>query len=184
METSTFKIGENVLVIDENLEGIITKMVKSKIWILTQSGFEYCYEAKKLIPAHGDFLKDFQFGLHREAKKRRKEKSFEKKTIKKSKKKTILEVDLHIEKLLDFPQKYHQRDCLFIQLTEARKKIEQCMERNQKQLIFIHGQGGGVLKKALHELLDQYPNIEYFDAPYKKFGMGATEIYIYYTKVF
>ncbi|WP_103327597.1 Smr/MutS family protein [Bacteroidetes bacterium endosymbiont of Geopemphigus sp.] len=180
MKTTTFKIGERVSVIDENLTGLVVKILGSKVWISTNFGFEYCYEAKELIRVYGNFFNDKSVDLLLEAKERKKRKELLIKKVKKLKHKGILEIDLHIEKLLDFRGKYTQREWLSIQLIEAHKAIRSCMKKNRKQLIFIHGQGEGILKKALHELLDEYPNIEYFDASYRKYGTGATEIYIHY----
>lgn len=179
MKTTTFKIGEYVSVIDENLTGSVVRTLGSKVWISTELGFEYCYEAKELIRVYSNFFKDESADLPLQAKEREKRKDSIAKPVKKLKHKGILEIDLHIEKLLEFPGKYPQREWLSIQLNEARKTLTECIEKNKKQLIFIHGQGEGILKKALYELLDEYPNIEYFDASYKKYGTGATEIYIH-----
>jgi dsDNA-specific endonuclease/ATPase MutS2 len=45
-------------------------------------------------------------------------------------------------------------------------------------VIFIHGIGEGVLKRELQYLLKKYP-VDFYDASYQKYGLGATEVYIY-----
>ena len=45
--------------------------------------------------------------------------------------------------------------------------------------MFIHGVGEGVLRTELEFLLGRYPNVAFYDAEYAKYGVGATEVYIY-----
>jgi hypothetical protein len=45
--------------------------------------------------------------------------------------------------------------------------------------VFIHGVGEGVLKLELEYLFGRYNNVKFYDADYKKYGLGATEVYIY-----
>ena len=46
------------------------------------------------------------------------------------------------------------------------------------KIVFIHGVGEGVLKSELQSLLNKY-SVKYYDASYKKYGLGATEVYVY-----
>ena len=46
------------------------------------------------------------------------------------------------------------------------------------KVVFIHGVGEGVLKSELHYLFSRYP-VRFYDASFKKYGLGATEVYIY-----
>ena len=46
-------------------------------------------------------------------------------------------------------------------------------------LVFIHGVGEGVLKEELRYLFNRYDNVKFYDADYQKYGLGATEVYIY-----
>ena len=45
--------------------------------------------------------------------------------------------------------------------------------------VFIHGVGEGVLKLELEYLFSRYDNVKFYDADYQKYGLGATEVYIY-----
>ena len=47
-----------------------------------------------------------------------------------------------------------------------------------QKIIFIHGVGIGRLKSEILKILQQYPNLHYFDAPLSKYGVGATEVWI------
>ena len=55
------------------------------------------------------------------------------------------------------------------------------LKRIQK-VVFIHGVGEGVLKLELEYLFKRYDNLKFYDANYQKYGLGATEVYIYQSK--
>ena len=60
----------------------------------------------------------------------------------------------------------------------AKSKIEYAISKRISKIIFIHGVGEGVLKNELHYLFGRYP-VRFYDASYKKYGLGATEVYVY-----
>ena len=90
----------------------------------------------------------------------------------------ILEVDLHINQLTKSTRGMDNFDMLTLQLNTARSKVEYAIQKRISKLVFIHGVGAGVLKTELNYLLNKYP-VKYYDASYKKYGLGATEVYIY-----
>ena len=69
-------------------------------------------------------------------------------------------------------------DMLHLQLDTAKNKIEFAISKKNSKIVFIHGIGEGVLKSELHRLLKKYP-IKFYDASHKKYGLGATEVYIF-----
>ena len=69
-------------------------------------------------------------------------------------------------------------EILTLQLETAKKNIEFAISKRISKIVFIHGVGEGVLKNELHYLLGRYPT-KFYDASYKKYGLGATEVYIY-----
>ena len=98
--------------------------------------------------------------------------------FKKEKKEVILEVDLHINKLVKSTRNMDNYDILNIQLDTAKSKVEFAISKRISKIVFIHGVGEGVLKSELQRLLNKYP-IKYYDASYKKYGLGATEVYVF-----
>lgn len=72
-------------------------------------------------------------------------------------------------------------DKLSLQLNTAQKELELAIDKKQQKIIFIHGRGEGVLKKELRILCSKYP-VEYHDASYTEYGMGATEVLIFQNK--
>jgi dsDNA-specific endonuclease/ATPase MutS2 len=104
---------------------------------------------------------------------------FQKKTaFKKHKNEVVFEVDLHIDKLTKSTKHMDNYDMLNLQLDTAKNKIEYAISKKIPKVIFIHGVGEGVLKSELQRLLKKYP-IKFYDASYKKYGLGATEVYVF-----
>ena len=46
-------------------------------------------------------------------------------------------------------------------------------------VVFIHGVGEGVLRQELETLFRRYNNVQFYDADYKTYGLGATEVRIF-----
>jgi dsDNA-specific endonuclease/ATPase MutS2 len=64
-------------------------------------------------------------------------------------------------------------------MDHAKKRLEWAMQKRLRSVVFIHGVGEGVLRAELHTLFRRYDNLEYFDADYQTYGVGATEVRIY-----
>lgn len=91
----------------------------------------------------------------------------------------ILEVDLHIHELLDNTSGMDNAAILEFQLEKFREVMEKCKNRPGQKVVFIHGKGEGVLRKALiDELKRKYPASKYQDASFQEYGFGATLITI------
>ena len=89
------------------------------------------------------------------------------------------EIDLHIDELVDSHKSLTNSQILAIQLERFEKEIDFCLENGFKKLIVIHGVGNGKLKTEIIEILKTIDDISYYDASYKNYGYGATEIMIY-----
>ena len=89
-----------------------------------------------------------------------------------------IEVDLHIDNIIENTVGLSNGDMLDIQLKYFQEKLEQAINNHfTKHIIFIHGKGKGVLKNLILEKLHQkYPHLHYRDASYKKYGSGATMV--------
>lgn len=89
------------------------------------------------------------------------------------------EIDLHIEELIDSHSGLTNTEILSIQLERFEKEIQYCLSNGIKKLIVIHGVGNGKLKQEIISILKTIDDISYYDASYKNYGFGATEIIIY-----
>ncbi|MCT4582315.1 MAG: hypothetical protein N4A35_12955 [Flavobacteriales bacterium] len=91
-----------------------------------------------------------------------------------------IEVDLHIEELIETHKGMSNSQILEVQMANFRRELNVAIRKKVKRLIIIHGVGEGTLKAAIrNELYESYPSIEHHDASYRKYGYGATEILVY-----
>ena len=92
---------------------------------------------------------------------------------------TILEVDLHIHELLDNTNGLNNTDMLNFQLEKFHEVLAKYANKKGQRIVFIHGKGEGVLRKALEkELKTRYKQYYYQDASFREYGFGATMVTI------
>jgi hypothetical protein len=95
--------------------------------------------------------------------------------------KTVHEIDLHIEKLSGDYKRMGASEILYIQLTEFRKALDLAIATHQHALIIIHGIGKGVLKNEINSILDQTNGIHKYVNEYDiRYGYGATKVFFRY----
>lgn len=91
----------------------------------------------------------------------------------------ILEIDLHIGELLDDARGMSNSEILNYQLDKFREVMDKYKGKREQKIVFIHGKGDGVLRKALlEELKRKYSNCRYQDASFQEYGFGATMVTI------
>ena len=91
----------------------------------------------------------------------------------------VVEVDLHINQLLDTTAGMNNADILEYQLKKFNETMQTHLNQKGKKLVFIHGKGDGVLRQAiLSELKKKYPSCYSQDASFKEYGYGATMVTI------
>lgn len=99
--------------------------------------------------------------------------------IKRGGKNEIVEVDLHIGELLDDTHGMSNSEILNYQLDKFREVMERYKNKREQRIVFIHGKGDGVLRKALlDELKRKYPVCKTQDASFQEYGFGATMVTI------
>ena len=175
-----FNKGDNVTVLDDAMDGVVTAVNADQITVLTTDGFEIKFTSKELLKISGDELK---MGLGSQPmsqilkeKELPKPRSFVKE--KKSKKEIpVPEFDLHIEKLVKNFRGMNNYDILTLQTETAQRHIEFAIRNRIPKIVFIHGVGEGVLKSELDFLLGRYESVSFKDGNYQKYGSGATEVY-------
>ncbi len=178
----SFKVGDKVSVLDDNISGVITRIKDDSITIESSEGFEFEFSPHELMLFANQELPSsiFQEQSLDEVIK-------EKETAKKRKPPRIkpkerilppMEVDLHIQQLTNSTKHLSNHDMLTLQLDTAKRQLEFAIKKRIPKVVFIHGVGEGVLKSELEYLFGRY-NVKYYDADYQKYGLGATEVYIY-----
>jgi dsDNA-specific endonuclease/ATPase MutS2 len=176
-----FAIGDKVAVLDDNINGIVRKISGKIITIETEDGFDLDFNQNELIliESSGDLLNNIgktNFALIVKEKEIPKARSFVKEK-KSSKDEFVLEIDLHIEKLVPNKRGLSNYDILTLQTDVVKRQMDFAIRNRIPKVVFIHGVGEGVLKAELDFLLGRYDNISFQDANYQKYGLGATEVY-------
>lgn len=91
----------------------------------------------------------------------------------------VLEVDLHIDELLDNTKGMSHADILNYQIDHFRKVMDSNLNNHGRRIVFIHGKGEGVLRQALaKELNHRYKGHDVQDASFREYGFGATQVTI------
>ncbi len=174
----SFHIGDQVEVLDEAIAGKVTRITGQWVSLETEDGFEMEFEAAQLILAS----KTITVSNHEAARvKHQKEAPAKRKAPKtrpKERNTPKFEVDLHIHQLTQTTRGMSNFDMLNLQLDTAKRQLEFAIRKRIQKVVFIHGVGEGVLKEELNYLFKKYP-VEYYDADYQKYGLGATEVYIF-----
>jgi dsDNA-specific endonuclease/ATPase MutS2 len=177
------KAGDKVAVLDEDMEGKVLSVSGSEVQIETSEGFLMSFSAQDLVKIEAalpDMLptevENFSEVIkEKEAAKKRKSVRLKPK----ERNQPPMEVDLHIGKLVPKTGGLSNYEILNIQMDTARRQLEFAISKRIQKIVFIHGVGEGVLRAELETLFHRYENIKFYDADYQKYGLGATEVYIF-----
>jgi len=173
--SSKFKIGDRVLVLDDDLRGVVAFAKANQITITTNDDIDLTFHENELIL-------DQRFKVSAVVPKGEPTPKKPKRRIQSRKQAAFIpavEVDLHIHNLTDNQRGMDNYDMLNLQVDTARDKIEWAHRNNIPRLVFVHGVGEGVLRQELEFLFDRYDYLKYYDADYQKYGKGATEVYLF-----
>ena len=177
-----FEIGDKVAVLDDDISGVVIKVQNNEISVETTDNFVMTYFVNELVKINNSnelsgFFSTQSLGSVLKDKEEPKKRSFVKE--KRSRKdEFVLEVDLHIEKLVPSKRGMSNYDILTFQMEHAKHKLDFAIKNRMPKVVFIHGVGEGVLKAELDFMLGRYDTISFQDANYQKYGLGATEVYI------
>lgn len=90
-----------------------------------------------------------------------------------------IEVDLHINELVDTTAGMSNADMLRLQTDKFTETLETNKNRKGQRIVFIHGKGEGVLRKELEKILKtKYRHFTFQDASFREYGFGATMVTI------
>lgn len=93
------------------------------------------------------------------------------------KKNDIVEVDLHINALLDTTTGMNNHAMLQYQLDKFHEVLKENSKNKGQKIVFIHGKGEGKLRtEILKELKNKYPTYYAQDASFREYGFGATMV--------
>jgi hypothetical protein len=184
-----FSPGDKVSVLNETITGTIIRINYKKCVIEDEDGFERIYTLSNIVlykPVADYKLSDEKAEKQILSKINSIIKKGQVKSPAKVNKMTYeqdcLEIDLHIEELLEDHSYMSNFDILQRQMQTCRMFIEKAIRLKVKKAVLIHGKGEGVLKNEIYTYLDRLENtrnvkIEFHEASYSTYGPGgATEV--------
>ncbi len=138
----------------------------------------YFSQGAILVPVDASDLEDELRDLtDREIKKVIRDKQEPKKPKRKTDTSDLVEVDLHIDELLDDTRGLSNHEMLEIQMKTFREELQRAIDTGVKRIVFIHGVGNGTLKQELRkELNHKYKKYASQDASFQEYGFGATMV--------
>ncbi len=179
-----FKVNDKVAVIDDLIKGKVIAVSENNIKVEATDGFIFNFSPTELIVIKEDQKELSKFSdinnedlIEKAIEPSKKNKPKFKSNLKPDKL-PPMEVDLHIQNLTSTTRGLDNYDMLTLQMDTAKKKLEFAIRNRIPKVVFIHGVGEGVLKSELEFLFKKYP-VEWYEASFKKYGLGATEVYIY-----
>jgi len=89
---------------------------------------------------------------------------------------SVMEVDLHLEKLIDNEAGLNDSEKLRFQLDYFERMLNTAIRERRRRLIVIHGVGEGVLREEVRKTLQYYEGCRFDDADPRRYGYGATAI--------
>lgn len=179
MEKDRISVGDKVEVLDEAISGVVEQVDGATVTLVTKEGFPMKYDVGDLVKVRGGIpVSNYEIA---QVKKEKEQPKRRKPNVVKPKERNApkMEVDLHIHQLVKSTRGMSNYDILNVQMETAKRQLAFAMEKRIQKVVFIHGVGEGILKEELHYLFKKYDNLKYYDADYQKYGLGATEVYIY-----
>lgn len=99
--------------------------------------------------------------------------------IAKKDKDDVLEVDLHINELLDTTAGMSNKEMLDYQMNKFHEVMKENKDKKKRKIVFIHGKGDGILKSEIIKAFKRdYKHLDYQDASFQEYGYGATMVII------
>ena len=170
-----FQINDTISVLDDAIDGVVIAVNGNEITIESDDGFPMKYPSEKLVKIGTE---TFTFhGIHQaKSQKAEKKKVHTKGTAQVDE--YVVTVDLHIEKLVHKKGGMSNYQILTLQLDTAKYRLDLAIKKRLPKIVFVHGVGDGVLKADLYSLFRRYDHIQFYEANYREYGQGATEIRI------
>lgn len=168
-----FTAGERVCMLDEDRAGSVLEVQGEGVLVQWDDGFEQWVEASDLVKEHGFIDPDMigspnAFGQEGD-RPQEKPRSSDERAL----------VDLHAGAFLFSTRGMNDHEILMEQMNELRSAFEKAKSERRRRLIIIHGVGSGRLRSEVERYLNRQQGIEFYDASFREFGQGATEVCFY-----
>ena len=180
------KKGDLVETVDDAIKGVVLSVKNDTVTLLSEDDFEMQFEISELVVINtrisdSELLPEDTNSLLAEKDTSKPKKSTRIKP--KLRSQPAMEVDLHIHMLVKSTRNMENHEILTIQIDTAKRQLDFAIRKRIQRVVFIHGVGDGVLRAELEYLFRRYENLKYYDADFQKYGRGATEVYIFQSKL-
>lgn len=159
-----FKIGDLVSVLDENIKGTVIAVNEKTVILQDEYGFKREYKHAELVK-YDNALNEDQTPIKKQSFKQQKTK------VQKDIKNTLV-VDLHYQHTTSIKHRILEG-----QIRKFKSHVNKAIRNRIGIITFIVGVGEGVLRKSIESILKKN-NIQFSDAPYRKYGNGAIEVHL------
>lgn len=177
----SFKVGDKVVYLQERGGGTVVD-VQGRFFFVedAETGFKRRFEQLELAPVFSEKYDD-----HLPSEESEFEESEEHSYLTKSKisgrrkPEEVWEIDLHVEELVESHSNLTNTEIMRKQMAALKNTIKDARKKHVSKIIAIHGVGEGVLKSEIVTYLSQQDGVEFFDADFREYGKGATEIRLF-----
>ena len=175
-----FKLGEQVKLLHEVGDAVVIRFIDAHhVIIEDETGFERPMPITELVKIRGNQNDSLNAESELfQLKEEDMQQDYSKTPV--VKKPNFWEIDLHTHELLDSEAGMTPSEILRYQLSTFKSFFRNAQDKHIKKLVIIHGVGEGVLKHEIRTFLSHQDSVEYFDASYREYGKGATEVEIFY----
>ena len=177
----SFRKGDKVVYLSEVGGGKITD-ISGEYCLVEDSdtGFSRKFQRTELAPVYGEKYDGYMPSSEEDHDEQEDHSYLTKSKVSgKRKPEEVWEIDLHVEELVESHANLTNSQILRKQMSALKTTLKAARKQHVTRLIAIHGVGQGVLKFEITNYLDQQDSLEYFDADFREYGKGATEIRLY-----
>lgn len=189
MAAKGIAVGDEVLLVNEAGGGIVLEVLGLRVRVRTRDGFELEYPLKAVVkkdPALRHTVSDhhaqlvaandrLQERIQRDKGRGANERNGGKAAGKREDPQ-VMEVDLHLQELIDDERHLTDGEKLRFQLDYFERMLNTAIRERKRKLIVIHGVGEGVLREEVRKMLQFYEGCRFDDADPRRYGYGATAI--------
>jgi dsDNA-specific endonuclease/ATPase MutS2 len=180
--SSTFQANETVGFLHEAGTAVIVRIEGERAIVEDENGFERSCQIQELVKMHlqkDDFERhDLNVPIVQKESKRERKNPNQVNT----RKSTVPEIDLHIESLTESNSGMSNAEIMVIQLRSLDHFFNEMVNVRVRKFIIIHGVGEGTLKSEVRKFIKSKKGAYCYDADFRKYGIGATEVEIRFTE--
>jgi dsDNA-specific endonuclease/ATPase MutS2 len=187
VQNEMYRTGDRVRFMDSVEDGTVVAVPDSSTLVIEVDGMRMRVSVREVVPVPGGNLLDEQhlYDANTQAARFKGRQMSAVRAVRSGKKAMreagTMEVDLHMDAVRrKYPaaRNIPDEDALYVQLDVVDKSMAEAFRRGVRSVIFIHGNGRGVLRRELIRKLKEYPGVIFGEASQLRYGGGALEVFL------